>query len=98
MAFLRITTNPKIFETPAPIENAWSKAQEWLALDNVWIALPGQQHSFFINKLIPQAASRPNLIPDIHLAALAMEHGLTVYSADKDFLLLPKVPYVNPLD
>ena len=38
-----------------------------------------------------------NLIPDTHLAALAIEHGLTVCSTDGDFARFPDLRWVNPL-
>lgn len=37
-----------------------------------------------------------NLIPDAQLAALAIEHGLTVISADTDFARFPGVRWENP--
>jgi len=38
-----------------------------------------------------------NLIPDAMLAALAIEHGLTVCSADTDFARFDEITWVNPL-
>jgi uncharacterized protein len=38
------------------------------------------------------------LIPDAHLAAIAIEHGLTVCSADADFARFPGVSWTNPLN
>ena len=38
-----------------------------------------------------------NLVTDAQLAAVALEHGLTVYSADADFARFPEVDWVNPL-
>jgi len=38
-----------------------------------------------------------NLIADALLAAVAVEHGLAVYSADSDFARFPEVEWVNPL-
>jgi hypothetical protein len=35
---------------------------------------------------------------DIHLAALAIEHGLIVCSNDNDFARFPNVRWLNPLD
>ena len=38
-----------------------------------------------------------DLVPDAMLATLALEHGLTVYSADTDFARFPEARWVNPL-
>jgi predicted nucleic acid-binding protein len=38
-----------------------------------------------------------NLVTDAHLAALAIEHGLTLCSNDGDFARFPKLRWVNPL-
>jgi predicted nucleic acid-binding protein len=38
-----------------------------------------------------------NLIPDAHLAALAIQHGLTVCSADTDFARFSEIRWLNPL-
>jgi predicted nucleic acid-binding protein len=37
------------------------------------------------------------LIPDAHLAALAIEHGLTLCSTDGDFARFPGLKWTNPL-
>lgn len=38
-----------------------------------------------------------NLVPDAHLTALALEHGLTVVSTDTDFAKFPGVTRLNPV-
>lgn len=38
-----------------------------------------------------------NLLPDALLAALAIEHGLTLYSADTDFARFRELRWENPL-
>jgi predicted nucleic acid-binding protein len=38
-----------------------------------------------------------NLTSDAHLAALAIEHGATLYSADVDFSRFPGLRWVDPL-
>jgi len=37
------------------------------------------------------------LVPDAHLAALAIEHGLTLCSTDGDFARFPELRWLNPL-
>ena len=38
-----------------------------------------------------------NLVPDAHLAALSIEHGLLLCSADGDFARFPDLRWLNPL-
>jgi predicted nucleic acid-binding protein len=38
-----------------------------------------------------------NHVPDAHLAALAIEHGLMVCSTDGDFARFPDLRWENPL-
>ncbi|MBI5281867.1 MAG: PIN domain-containing protein [Candidatus Solibacter usitatus] len=96
LAFLRLTTNPRVFERPDSLHSAWRQVEEWLDCPNVWIPAPGEDHRRIFTALLPHATSA-NLIPDCHLAALAMEHGLTLCSADADFSRFPGLKWINPL-
>jgi len=42
-------------------------------------------------------ANKTNLVADSHLVALAIEHGLTLYSVDGDFARFPGLRWENPL-
>jgi predicted nucleic acid-binding protein len=63
----------------------------------VWIPLPTERHLDVLSELMP-AVSRSELVPDAHLAALAIEHGLTLASADRGFARFERLSWVNPLD
>ncbi len=97
LAFMRLVTNPRIFERPASITEAWSRVEEWLALPSVWIPQPTERHSQILGELLRKVVDRPTLIPDAHLAALAIEHNLILCSTDEDFARFPKVRWLNPL-
>jgi predicted nucleic acid-binding protein len=47
--------------------------------------------------LLAQSGVRGDLVPDAHLAALAIEHGLTLCSTDGDFARFPGLRWLNPL-
>jgi len=47
--------------------------------------------------LLVQPGVHGNLVADAHLAALAMEHGLTLCSTDGDFARFPKLRWQDPL-
>jgi toxin-antitoxin system PIN domain toxin len=97
LAFMRLVTNPRIFERPASITEAWSRVEEWLALPSVWIPQPTERHSQILGELLRKVVDRPTLIPDAHLAALAIEHNLILCSTDEDFARFPQVRWLNPL-
>ena len=97
ISFLRVVTNPRVFARAESIEEAWEQVSSWLDQPNVWIPVPGEQHYQLLSNLLPYTRGRANLIPDAHLAALAMEHGLTLCSADGDFARFPGLSWENPL-
>lgn len=88
--------NPHIVQRPLPLSRSWSRVREWLALPQVWVPLPTDRHEEVISDLLA-GESRVDLVNDAHLAALAIEHGLTVCSTDRDFARFPGVRWENPL-
>lgn len=97
LGFVRPVTNPRIFGRPSAMSAAWRQVESWLVGDTVWIPLPTDRHRKVLAALIPAAEGRANLVPDAHLAALAIEHGLTLCSADGDFARLEGLAWENPL-
>jgi toxin-antitoxin system PIN domain toxin len=96
LAFLRLTTNGRIMAEPLSIDRAWRQVEEWLALDVTWIPEPTAAHATVLGPLL-RHATRPDLVPDAHLAALAIEHGLVLCSADADFARFPGLRWENPI-
>lgn len=70
---------------------------ELLAAGPVWIPEPGPRHPEILGELVLRHQVRGNLVPGAQLAALALEHGLTVLSADTDFARFTDVRWENPL-
>jgi hypothetical protein len=50
-----------------------------------------------LGRLLLKARAHANLVPDAHLAALALEHGLTLCSTDGDFARFEELNWRNPL-
>ena len=96
-AFLRVVTNPRLFDRPEPIADAWDQMMDWLSCDTAWIPEPTERHIGVLGKLIALPGVHANLVPDAHLAALAIEHGLTLCSTDGDFARFPGLRWLNPL-
>ncbi len=97
LAFVRLVSNPRIFTKPVPVSRAWRQVSEWLDLETVWIPGPGRRHREVLADLLTRIEEKPQLVPDAHLAALAIEHGLTLCSTDGDFGRFPTLRWLNPL-
>ncbi|MGH7092316.1 MAG: TA system VapC family ribonuclease toxin [Stellaceae bacterium] len=97
IGFLRIVTQPRIFPHPLDPAAAWAQIGEWLACAPVWIPHPTERHADVLGELIDALRPRAALIHDAHLAALAIEHGLTLCSADRDFARFPGLRWNNPI-
>ena len=98
LGFLRLVSNPRVFEKPESIQKAWLQVKSWLSAPRVWIPCPTKSHAEVLAKFIPLTKGMPNLIPDAHLAALAIEHGVILCSADKDFARFEGLRWENPID
>ena len=98
LAFLRITTRQGILEKPLDNEMALAYVDEWLGLPIVEIVTPGEGHWRILSNLLQTAGTSGNLTSDAHLAAMAIENGATVYSADYDFRRFQGLKHVNPLE
>ena len=97
LAFLRLVTNPRAFERPETSEEAWKQIEEWLDCAPVWIPQPMEHHHEILGTMLINQNIAANLVPDAHLAALAMEHGLVLCSTDGDFSRFPNLRWENPI-
>ncbi len=97
LSFVRLVSNPRIFERPETVGRAWHQVLLWLACESVWLPQPTPRHSELLGHLIEQVSLKADLVPDAHLAALAIEHGLTLCSTDGDFARFPGLCWIDPL-
>jgi toxin-antitoxin system PIN domain toxin len=97
LGFLRLVTNPRVFERPESMRAAWDQVLEWLGCDAAWIPSPTERHGEVLGRLLGLSGVRANLVPDAHLAALAIEHGLALASTDGDFARFPGLRFENPI-
>jgi toxin-antitoxin system PIN domain toxin len=96
-AFMRIVTHPRAFEHPLSPAAAWDRVIDWLAPPVAWVPTPGPEHARIVGQLVTTYGVSGNLVPDAFLAALALEHGLTVCSTDTDFARFRELRWENPL-
>lgn len=96
LAFLRLVSNRRVFAQPVPVRTAWKQVTLWLERDNVWVPTPGPGHSAILGDLLA-CTNGGDHVPDAHLGALAIEHGLQLCSADQGFARYPGLRFHNPL-
>lgn len=97
LAFLRISTNGRVFPRPLSPEAAVAYVDEWLEQAPTRLVVPGPGHWPIMRNLLLQTGMGGNLTTDTHIAALALEQGYSIYSTDNDFRRFPGVRHVNPL-
>lgn len=96
-AVVRIATHPRAVTSPLSGPEACVLVNAWLASPVAWIP-PVSSHTWrLFDQIVSTTRVSGNLVPDAQLAALALEHGLTVVSADTDFARFSSVRWFNPL-
>lgn len=96
LAFLRVATHPSLFARPITAEGACNTMEAWLASPVALVVHPGRRHLSVVRGLLEQVGTGGNLVNDAHLAALAVEHGATIISFDRDFGRFPGVKWREP--
>jgi len=97
LAFLRLSTRRGIFPRPLSVEDALRVIDRWLAHPRAQVVHPGDRHVEILGHLLRSAGTAGNLTTDAHLAALAVEHGATVLSFDRDFARFEGVQWTLPV-
>ena len=92
-AFLRIATNRRAIDHPLTIEQASSIVGSWFASPAAVVLVPGPNHWNILSALLQSGQATGNLVPDAHLAALAIEYGATLISSDRDFARFPDLVF-----
>lgn len=94
--YVRIVTNPRIFQRPTPLDTALGQIDTLRRSPDMLDALPGPAHWGIFAELCQAADARGNLVSDAHIAAVAIEHGATVVSLDRDFARFPRLKWRLP--
>ncbi|MCL4798020.1 MAG: type II toxin-antitoxin system VapC family toxin [Burkholderiales bacterium] len=97
LAFLRITTRSGILRRPLPPDDAIAYVESWLGQPYVEAVAPGENHWPVLRSLLRSSGTAGNLTADAHLAAVALEHGCTIATADNDFRRFAGVACINPV-
>jgi uncharacterized protein len=96
-AFLRIATNPRVFERPLFTTEAEAAISSWLAQPVAGILDPGERHWDILRDLVRDGQAAGPLVMDAVLAAIALENGATVCTTDRDFSRFSRPKWTNPI-
>jgi toxin-antitoxin system PIN domain toxin len=96
-AFLRIGTNPRVFERPFSTSEAEAVVSSWLAQPAAGILEPGERHWEIVGALMREGQAAGPLVMDAVIAAIALEHGATLCTTDRDFSRFAGLKWTNPL-
>ena len=97
LAFLRISTHARIYAVPLHPDEAFERIEGWLAQPCALVLEPTDRHLAILRGLLEPLGIGGNLTSDAHLAALAIEYGGEVCSADTDFARFRGLRWTNPL-
>jgi uncharacterized protein len=97
LAFLRFMTNRRLPGSRFSIEQASEVVDEWLAQPNVQLLAPGEQHWTYLRGVLIEGQAPGPLVSDAEIAALTIENGGVLHTADRGFARFPGLRWVNPL-
>jgi toxin-antitoxin system PIN domain toxin len=95
--FIRLATNPRVFDKPMAASAAVKLVEGWLAAPAVHFLLPGPRHLEIAFRLLRGLGTAGNLTTDVQLAALAIEYQAELHSNDGDFGRFPQLRWIDPL-
>jgi uncharacterized protein len=95
-AFMRISTNHRIWQAPLSAAEAAGYVDEWLSRDSVRIVTARENHWEEFRKLVQDFGLKSDLVMDGHLATYAITYDAELVSTDADFQRFRNVRLINP--
>jgi uncharacterized protein len=96
LAFMRIATNPRAVRHPLSGSDACAIVCTWLERPNVVVLSAGERFWEIFQLQVLEAQVTGPLVTDAALAALALEHGATLCSTDRDFRRFKNLRLLDP--
>jgi toxin-antitoxin system PIN domain toxin len=96
LAFIRLTTNPRVYERPLSVGEAAAAVDAWLSSPAGGTVEPTERHWPILKEILEDADATGPLVADAHVAALALEHGATLATTDRDFRRFPGLRLLDP--
>ena len=95
-AVVRITTSPRIYRQPTSIDEAFAYCDDLLSQPHGEIVQPGERHWTIFGRLCAETGTRGSRVSDAWFAALAIEHGCTWITYDRDYARFPSLDWAEP--
>lgn len=97
LGMIRIVTNRRVYLDPTPWRIALEFAERLRSQPQAMVVAPGARFWPTFKGLCEATGASGNLVPDAYLAALAIEHGCELFTADSDFKKFPGLRFSHPL-
>lgn len=94
--FVRISTNPRVYPLVTPPAEARAQIDQLLGAPLVSWTMPGPRHWEIFSRICTESNAHGNLVTDAAIAAIAVEHGATLVTLDRDFARFPDVRWELP--
>jgi hypothetical protein len=95
-AVVRITTAPRPFDPPSSLEDAFGFCSDLLDQAHCVAIDPGDRHWSIFSRLCVETRTRSKKVTDAWYAALAIEHGCTWITFDRDYGRFPGLDWREP--
>ena len=95
-AVVRITTNRRAFAHPSAIEEAFGFCDDLLSQPHCETVEPGERHWTIFRRICLEAGVRGPRVTDAWFAALAIEHGCTWITYNRDYARFPGLDWRTP--
>jgi toxin-antitoxin system PIN domain toxin len=95
-AVVRVTTDPRAYNPPSAIEEAFGFCEDILGQSHCQIVDPGERHWDIFKRLCIETNTRGSRVTDAFFAALAIEWGCEWITFDRDFARFPGLKWQVP--
>jgi hypothetical protein len=95
---VRVLTHRRVFAEPSSLDEVLGAIDRLRSADGVARIVPGPRHWEIFAELCRAADARGNLVADAQHAAVAIEHGATWVTLDRDFARFDGLRWRSPLD
>jgi len=96
IGLVRILTHPRVFCPPDTQDQAFAFVRSLVGHPNALLLNPGRDHLGLFEDLCRRADAHGDLVADAYLAALAIETGAVLVSAERDLARFPGLRWREP--
>ena len=95
--FVRVVTHPRVLRPPADVATALEFVEVLWASPSTLQVEPGPRYPDLFAELCGLTNASGNDVPDVHLAAVAIEAGAGLATHDRGFARFPGLRVTDPL-